>query len=126
MATPLFRRLLWVAAVFNVFAACLLGFPGSALGQWTGLPAEVPLMYRLIVAVFVLLFAGSYAWLGSQGEPNRPMVALSAIGKVSVVVAMIALWLGGEASLTSLAAASGDLVFAAVFVWWLSVSKRAV
>jgi hypothetical protein len=41
------------------------------------------------------------------------------------VVAVVVLWLAAEASLTSLAVVSGDLVFAALFVWWLSSSKRA-
>ena len=125
MATPLFRRLLWVAALFNVFGACVLGFPGSALGQMAGLPADVPTVYRVVVDVFVLLFGGSYAWLATQHEPNRPMVVLAALGKTSVFVAFVVLWLAGELTSTSVALASGDLAFAALFVWWLSSSKPA-
>jgi hypothetical protein len=126
LTTALFRRLLWAAALFNVLAAVILGFPASPLGQMAGLPAEVPLAYRAIVAAFVLLFAGCYAWLGTQTEPDRPMVALGAIGKALVVVVVIGLWLAAEASLTSLAIVSGDLVFAALFIWWLNGSSRPV
>lgn len=124
LTTALFRRLLWAAALFNVLAAVMLGFPGSQLGQMAGLPAQVPLAYRAIVAAFVLLFAGCYAWLAAQPEPNRPMVALGAIGKAVVVLVVIALWLAAEASFTSLAVVSGDLLFAALFLWWLSSSPR--
>jgi hypothetical protein len=122
MSTPLFRRLLWVAALFNVFGAGLLGFPASPLGQWAGLPAEVPIAYRVIVAVFVLLFAGCYAWLATQAAPNRPMVALGALGKACVVIAAAVLVLAAEAPVDSLVAASGDLVFVALFLWWLKAS----
>jgi hypothetical protein len=124
LTTALFRRLLWAAALFNVLGAVLLGFPGSPLGQMAGLPAEVPLAYRAIVAVFVLLFAGCYAWLAAQPEPNRPMVVLGAVGKIAVVAVVIGLWWAAQAPLASLAAVSGDLVFAACFLWWLKNSKR--
>jgi hypothetical protein len=124
LTTALFRRLLWAAALFNVLGAVQLGFPASPMGQMAGLPAEVPLAYRAIAAAFVLLFAGSYAWLATQPEPNRPMVVLGAVGKATVVAVVIGLWLAAEASLASLVAVSGDLVFAALFLWWLSGAKR--
>jgi hypothetical protein len=125
LTNALFRRLLWAAALFNVLGALMLGFPGSPLGQLAGLPAEVPLLYRILVAAFVLLFAGCYAWLAAQPEPHRPMVALGAIGKSAVVLIVIALWLAAEASSSSLAMVGGELVFAAVFLWWLSSAPRA-
>ena len=124
LTTAVFRRLLWAAALFNVLGAALLGFPASPPGQLAGLPADVPLAYRAIVAVFVLLFAGCYGWLAAQPEPDRPMVALGAIGKGAVVLVVIALWLAAEVSLTSLAAVSGDAAFAALFLWWLRGAPR--
>ncbi len=123
--TELFRRILWLAAAFNVLGACLLGFPASPLGQLAGLPPEVPLAYRSIVTVFVLLFAGTYAWLALQPQPNRPMVVLGTIGKGGVVVVVTALWLADAAPLNSLAAVGGDLLFALAFGWWLTGSKPA-
>jgi len=125
MSTELFRRILWAAAAFNVFGACLLGFPASSAGQLAGLPADVPLAYRALVTVFVLLFGGTYAWLAWQPQPNRPMVVLGTIGKVSVVVVVVALWLAAEASLNSVAVVAGDLVFALAFAYWLRGSKPA-
>lgn len=124
LTTARFRRLLWAAALFNVLAAVLLGFPGSPPGQMAGLPAEVPLAYRAIVVVFVLLFAGCYAWLAAQPEPNRPMVVLGAVGKIAVVAVVMGLWWAAQAPVASLAAVSGDLVFAVCFLWWLTNSKR--
>jgi hypothetical protein len=96
LRTAVFRRLLWATVLFNVLGAALLGFPGSPLGQLAGLPAVVPLAYRAILATFVLLFAACYGWLALQPEPNHPMVGLGAIGKASVVMVVIGMWLAGE------------------------------
>lgn len=115
----LFRGVLWLAAGFNVFAAFLLAFPASAMGQAAGLPSAVPAAYRAVVAVFVLQFAGAYAWLARQSEPLRPMVAFSTIGKASVFLVTVGLWLLSEASIKTVLFASGDLLFVGLFVRWL-------
>jgi uncharacterized BrkB/YihY/UPF0761 family membrane protein len=125
MSTELFQRILWAAAAFNVLIACMVGFPASPAGQLAGLPAEVPLEYRAILATFVLLFAGVYAWLATQPEPNRPMVVLGALGKASVVVVGTAVWLATQAPVSSLGAVAADLVFVLAFAWWLKGSNAA-
>ncbi|MGH8596372.1 MAG: hypothetical protein ACREXT_06920 [Gammaproteobacteria bacterium] len=121
--TQAFRRILWAAVAFNLFGAYLFAYPASTAGQLLGLPPDVPLVYRAIVAVFVLLFGGAYAWLALQPEPNRPLVAFSAIGKTSVFVMIAILWLANESSLRGVLAALGDLFFAAAFAWWLLDQK---
>jgi hypothetical protein len=125
ISTALFRRILWAAAVFNVLGAFMLGFPASAAGQFAGLPAEVPLAYRAIVAAFVLEFGGAYAWLALQPEPDRPLVVLGGIGKAVVVLLVVALWATGLASDASLAMVTGDLIFAVMFALWLRGTKPA-
>jgi hypothetical protein len=118
------HRALWATTAFNVFGALLFFFPGSAAGQLAGLPAEVPVLYRAIVALFVLLFAGAYAWLAMQARPDRPMIALAASGKAGVFLLALVLWLGAQAPLRMVLAIGGDLVFAAIFVWWLAGTQR--
>jgi hypothetical protein len=113
------RRVLWAAAGFNVVGAVLFAFPGSVLGRLADLPMAVPVAYRAIAAMFVLLFGGAYAWLATQPSPSRPLLAFGAIGKASAFAVVAGLWLASEASTRALAAIGGDLVFAAVFAWWL-------
>jgi hypothetical protein len=112
------RRALWATAVFNVGGALLFAFPES-LGRVAGLPSPVPGVYAALLASFVLLFAGMYAWLARQPRIDRPMVGLAAIGKTSVFVLVGVFWMTGELPGLTVIAAAGDLGFAGIFVWWL-------
>src|SRR5262249_42818170 len=114
----LMRRALLVSAFFNLGGALLFAFPGS-VGQLAGLPGAVPRLYSATVTLFVLLFGGAYAWLARQPRIDRPLVAMSAIGKAGFFVVVLGCWVLSEASGLSVLAASGDLAFAAIFAWWL-------
>jgi hypothetical protein len=115
----LIKTVLWLALCFNIFGAFLFAFPASKTGQLAGLPADVPVAYRAILAAFVLLFAGAYAWLALQPEPVRPLLAFSAIGKTTIFLLVVILWLTSQTPASSVFAASIDLGFAAIFTWWL-------
>jgi hypothetical protein len=115
----LMRRALWLSVPFNLGAACLFAFPASALGQLAGLPPAAPLLYRVVVALFIALFGATYAWLALQPRIDRPLVAFSALGKSGVFAAILVLWLLDLAPARGVAIASGDLAFAGVFAWWL-------
>jgi len=110
------------SAPFNFGAALVLAFPASAAGQMVGLPAEVPLIYRLLVAMLVGLFGGIYAWVAMQSSVHRVIAAFSATGKATVFVMALALCLKGEVGLGLVALASGDLAFAALWIYWLARS----
>jgi len=96
----------------------LFAFPNS-LGKLAGLPGPVPPVYGVLLALFVALFAGAYAWLARQPRIDRPLVALTAIGKASFFVVMCLSWFLGAAPGMGVLAASGDLIFAMIFTWWL-------
>ena len=113
------RRALWVSVAYNFAAALLFAFPASNLGRLAGLPAPVPQVYAALVAFFVALFGGAYAWLAVQPIIDRPLVAFAAIGKTGVFVLIFVLWLLGSAPSRGVLAAIGDLALAGVFVSWL-------
>ncbi len=119
------RRTLWATTVFNLGGALVFAFPSSPLGQLVGLAGPVPPIYRASLALFVALFGGAYAWLARQPVVHRPLVAFSAVGKSGFFAVMFLLWLLGEAPGLVVLAASGDLVFAAIFAWWLLGDRRA-
>src|SRR5260221_8780792 len=88
----LMRRALWATSVMNLLGALLFAFPSSPLGQLAGLPLGVPLLYRALMAVFVVLFGGAYAWLATEPSISPPLVGLAAVGKIAVFAAVLLLF----------------------------------
>ena len=118
------RPALWTAAFFNFAGAAPFAFPGSTLGQFAGLPTDVPVIYRAMTALFVLLFAGAYAWLAMQPTINRPLVAFGAIGKAAAFLMVVVLWLNGAVAAGGVLAMVGDILLALVFAWCLLDRRR--
>jgi hypothetical protein len=115
----LLRRALRASVFFNLLGALLFAFPDS-LGRLAGFPAPAPHVYTAFIAAMVVLFAGTYGWLARQPEIDRPLVAFAALGKTSFFAVVTACWLLGEVPGRAVLGASGDLVFAALFAWWLA------
>jgi hypothetical protein len=115
----LMRRALAMSAVFNLGGAIVFALPDSPLGRQAGLTGAVPGIYSALVAWFVILFAGAYAWLAYQAEIDRPLVALAAIGKLGAFSIFAACGILGQISWRGVLGGTGDLVFAGVFAWWL-------
>jgi hypothetical protein len=114
----LIRGALWGSAAFNALAGLSFAFPAS-LGQLFNLPLPAPRFYSAFVALFVLLFAGLYAWLARQPQIPRALVGFAAVGKASAFALTILLFALGDVSLLTAAGSLGDLVFAALFARWL-------
>lgn len=118
MTDALFRKVLWTTAVFNIAGAASFLFPDS-LGRLLGLPVPVPALYSWFIAFMVLSFGAAYAWLALQPQIDRPLVALTGIGKTGFFAIMVLCWLRGEVPGHGVLVASGDLVFAVLFFFWL-------
>jgi hypothetical protein len=113
------RGALWASFAYNLGGAFLFAFPSTALGRFAGMPAAVPLAYRSLLAFFVLLFGGTYAWLARQPNIVRPLVGLAAVGKAGAFMVLCVCWILGEAPGRGVVIAIGDLIFASIFAWWL-------
>lgn len=120
----LMRRALGISVIYNFAGGCLFTFPSSSLGHLAGLPAAVPAPYRILLGFFVVLFGGAYAWLAFQPDIDRPLVAFATIGKAGAFGIILALWLTGRSPGRAVLAATGDLVLAGIFAWWLFSDKR--
>jgi hypothetical protein len=118
------RPALWTAAFFNLAGAFPFAFPASPMGQFAGLPADAPAVYRAMTALFVLLFGGAYAWLAMQPTINRPFVAFGAIGKAAAFVTVVLLWLSGAVPGSGVLAIVGDVLLALLFAWCLLDRRR--
>jgi hypothetical protein len=115
----LLRCALWISVPYNLGGAYLFAFPASAAGRLAQMPADVPSLYRALLALFVVLFGATYAWLASSTAINRPLLALGAIGKAGAFASILILWLAGALPATGPITALGDLVLAGIFFWWL-------
>jgi hypothetical protein len=104
--------------VFNLGGALMFAFPDS-VGQIAGLPVLVPPIYQGLLVLFVVLFAGVYAWLASQPRIDRPMVVLGAVGKAAAFAVVLVYWLFDMAAGRAVLAFSGDLILAGIFAAWL-------
>jgi hypothetical protein len=122
----LMRRALKISVIYNFAAALLFAFPSSSLGRLAGLPPGVPALYRMLLGFFVVLFGGAYAWLARQPDIDRPLVGFAAIGKAGAFGIILTLWLAGRSPARGVLAASGDLVLAGIFAWWLFGEQQGV
>ena len=120
------RRTFGVSVFYNLGGAFLLAWPSSPIGQMLGLPQSLPLLYCGVTALFIVLFAGAYAWLAVQSVIDRPLVVISMLGKASFFVLILGLWLLSEISGRMVLVASGDVVFAGIFAWWLQGTRAVV
>jgi hypothetical protein len=118
------RTSLQATTVFNAVAAFSLAFPASILGELMGLPQHPPFIYRALAAGAVGLFGAAYAWLSTQATISRPVVALSAAGKLMAFCAVLSACFLGEMPWRSIFLTSPDPLFAAVFIWWLGKTRQ--
>jgi hypothetical protein len=122
--TTLVRATLWLSFPFNLIAAWMLMRPASAFGQFVGVPTDVPSLYSLVVGFLICEFGVTYAWLALQKHIHRPLLAFCAIGKSGVFGIVLLLWLGAAVSGRLLLMASGDLMLAIIWFWWLFNSRE--
>ena len=79
-----------------------------------------------MLAYFVVLFGGMYAWLALQPNIPRQLVAFAAIGKTGAFLTVLATWHFGQIPGRAVVAAAGDLAFAAIFAGWLLANPKSV
>ena len=112
------RRALRATCVLNFGGALLFLFPDS-LGRLAGLPGPASPLHAVFLAFLVALFGATYGWLARQPRIDRPLVAFCALGKAGFFAIAVACWLLGALPGRGAFTASGDLLFAGIFTWWL-------
>jgi hypothetical protein len=117
------RTALGVSVPFNFGAAYLFALPDSALAKVLGIPSHAPPLYCALVALFLVLFAGAYAWLCLAREIARPLVAFAAIGKSFASFTFVFLWFLDLGPARGAAASIGDALLAGIFLWWLLTTR---
>jgi hypothetical protein len=114
MTDRFFRRVLLATAVMNIGGFVALAPPFPFLRALVGVP-EAPPLYGWIVAVWVLCFGIGYWRLARARTTERYFLAISAVGKATFALLLVAYWLEGTLPFTAPLAGSPDLVFAGLF-----------
>ncbi len=121
----LVRITLMISVPFNLIVAWVLLFPASALGALVRLPADVPMLYAALSAMFVAAFGLLYAWMPMQPTINREMLGFVSLCKAGAFVVAQTLWLLGADGGTAALASVGDIVLAAIWMHWLLSTRPA-
>ena len=112
------RPILVASFLFNLLGAYIFAFPLSGVATMVSMPWPPP-VYRAAVVAFIGMFGLLYLWLALQRSISRELVGFAALVKVAIFGAVAVSWYVAAGSSRGVLLAAGDLVFAALFFWWL-------
>lgn len=110
------RTLFFVASAFNALVVLGLLTPNSPAWSLLGAtPPEQPIFLHLFL-VMAMVFGLAYLWIGWSPAGKAPLILVAAIGKLSVFAVVVAHYVAGSVTDALPVLASGDLIFAALFL----------
>ena len=124
MNRVILRISLGIAGVMTALGAWIFLVPNSDLADTYLLPADVPVLYRSLVAFMLFLFAAMYAWMATQSNVPRTLLWLGAIGKGGAFATVLALFLAGQVPLPQVIMMVGDALLAGYWFAWLLLNKK--
>lgn len=108
--------------VLNMFGALLFLPASESLRAANGFPAGSHPFYLSIISSWIFLFGLCYLWLGIKGRNERLFLVIGAAGKAAFVVLAFLFAALGDVPLTTALSTLPDLVFAAMFTYYLVTS----
>ena len=110
----------WSAALFNFIVAIIIGFFGTQFYDLAGFdyqPTET--IWRYLSALLIGMYGVGYALCAINPTLNRNIIILGLIGKLFVVLLVIALYAAGDIPVGIPVVASGDLIYVILFFIFL-------
>jgi len=117
------RRALFITAGMNILVAGAFIPAAESLRVLAGFPAGGEPFYVATVGLFILLFGLGYLSAAMMGRAERLFIAVAAAGKLSFVWLLTCFWLSGALPLRAPILGSADLVFGALFLFWLLTAR---
>jgi CHASE2 domain-containing sensor protein len=122
---PLEKWMRWTllaTAVYNAFGV-LLFIPVLSIGRrLVGIPGAHP-FYLWLVTIWIGSFGVLYVWVAVTARSDRAFIIIAAIGKFAFFCLMLTYWLAGDFPGVAPLVASGDLITALLFTYWLSTTR---
>lgn len=125
MSDGVWRGVFLASAIFNFIVGISLAFDATELVASMGIEvARYDALWSPVVAWFVIVFGVFYLVVWRDLD-NRPIVAISMLGKLGVVVLITLAWSRGLAPFGMVGLTLIDLAFAALFALFL-LTRRSV
>jgi hypothetical protein len=110
------KTLFLTAAIFNWAVGLVLAFKAELLFELFQItPAPTEPLFLQLFSWLVIVFGIGYFWASKDLAANVSIVKLGLLGKLSVVLVVLACILAGVVSWQMMLLASVDLVYAALF-----------
>lgn len=119
---PWMRTALFATAAMNLGAATLFLPVGLPVRAMLGLPGDAHPLYLATIALFVALFGVGYLWAALANRAERVFVGMAGLGKLAFVALLCGYWIAGAIPVLPVLAAAGDVVFGAMFVFWVATT----
>jgi hypothetical protein len=104
------------AAIFNWTVGLALAFKAGLLFElFRVTPAPTEPLFLQLFSWLIIIFGIGYFWASKDLAANVSIVKLGLLGKLSVVLVVLACILAGVVSWQMMLLASADLVYAALF-----------
>lgn len=125
MSLTVWRAIFWIAAAFNFAAGLppLLTPESDAAGFGYAQDPQTHIVVRLM-GLLIAMFGVGYVLVALNPAKNHGIVLMGAIGKLGVVILVAEAYSRGLVPQTAALMTMGDLVFVALFGWFLT-SRRA-
>ena len=112
------RWTLLATAGYNMFGV-LIFVPLLSIGRkLLGLPGAHP-FYLWLVTIWIGSFGVLYVWVAVTARSERAFIMIAAIGKFGFWSLMLIYWCRGDFPVVAPLVATGDLISALLFAWWL-------
>ena len=113
-----------VTGVLNMFGAILFLPASASLRAANEFPVGSHPFYLSIISSWIFLFGLCYLWLGIKGRNERLFLVIGAAGKAAFVVLAFLFVARGDIPVTTALSTLPDLVFAALFTYYLVTSNK--
>jgi hypothetical protein len=116
MNTKQSKTMFLTAAIFNWTVGLALAFKAGLLFElFRVTPAPTEPLFLQLFSWLIIIFGIGYFWASKDLAANVSIVKLGLLGKLSVVLVVLACILAGVVSWQMMLLASADLVYAALF-----------
>jgi hypothetical protein len=121
--TVYYRYLFIIGAIWNIVIALGFLFLTKQVLPLFGLQMPAEPVWLYLFSALVLVFGLGYYWVSRNLDRNHAVVGMGVVGKLLVFLILGYYWIAGSIPTLTALAGVGDLVFAILFLGFLTNYK---